>query len=132
MLAPALSNPRRLPLMVGDSATLLMFALLGRRAHSMGSAMDDVIGTALPFVIGWFLAAPFTGALGPHATANGRQAARYAALTWLVAFPLGLLIRIPLVGRIAHPSFMIVAGVFTLVTLILWRVLFAQISSARR
>jgi hypothetical protein len=131
MLSPALTNPRRLPLMVGDSVTLLMFALLGRRAHSMGSALDDVIGTALPFVIGWFLVAPFTGALGPGATGSARQAALYAALTWLLAFPLGLLIRVPLVGRVAHPSFMIVAGAFTLVTLLLWRVLFARASSSR-
>jgi hypothetical protein len=131
MLSPALSNPRRLPLILGDAATLLIFALLGRRAHSMGSALDDIIGTALPFVIGWFLVAPFTGALGPRATRSTRQAALCAVLTWLIAFPLGLLIRIPLVGRVAHPSFMIVAGAFTLVTLVLWRVIFAEVSSAR-
>lgn len=101
--------------------TFLVFAAIGRRAHSMGSAVDDVIGTALPFMIAWLLVAPFTGGFGKDATAGVANAAKRAALTWALAFPLGLLIRTPIVGRWAHYTFAIVAGIFTLVTLTGWR-----------
>jgi hypothetical protein len=115
------SNPHRLMLVAGDIMTFLVFAAIGRRAHSMGSAMDDVIGTAVPFIIGWFLVAPFTGGFGKDATQSVSTAAKRAALTWVLAFPLGLLIRTPIVGRWAHYTFAIVAGIFTLVTLTGWR-----------
>ena len=115
------SNPNRLVLMAGDILTFLAFAAIGRRAHSMGSAMDDVIGTALPFMVAWFLVAPFTGAYRADATETLVSAAKRAAITWAVAFPLGLLIRTPIVGRWAHYTFAIVAGIFTLVTLTGWR-----------
>lgn len=129
MLIQNFSNPRLLPLVVGDVVTFLAFAALGRRAHSMGSALDDVVGTAVPFMVAWFVAAPFTGAFRDDATASPMQGARRAALAWLLAFPLGLLLRTPIVGRLPHISFAIVAGVFTLLFLTGWRALFARLHS---
>lgn len=127
MLTPTFTNPRRLPLVAGDVLTFLAFAALGRRAHSMGSALDDVVGTALPFMVAWAIVAPFTGVYGAAATVDARSAATRAALTWLVAFPLGLLLRTPLVGHVAHWSFALVAGFFTLVMLVGWRSVFARV-----
>ena len=128
MLSPTISNPRRLPLMVGDVITFLAFAALGRRAHSMGSALDDVLYTALPFMIAWFLVAPFTGAFAPDATEKSAQAAKRSVLTWLFSFPLGLGIRTALKGgALPHWSFALVAGIFTLVMLTGWRAIFAKI-----
>ncbi|MDQ4075583.1 MAG: DUF3054 domain-containing protein [Chloroflexota bacterium] len=129
MLTPTFSNSQRLLLIVGDLATFLAFAALGRRAHSMGSALDDIVGTALPFILAWAAVAPFTGAYGLEATGDVAQGVKRTALTWLLAFPLGLLIRIPLVGHVAHPSFAIVAGVFTLIMLTGWRGVFARLTA---
>jgi hypothetical protein len=126
------SHNRFLPLVAGDVLTFLPFAALGRRAHSMGSALDDVVGTAVPFMVAWFVVAPFTGAFRRDATSNPTQGAKRAGLTWLLAFPLGLLIRTPIVGRLPHISFAIVAGVFTLLFLTGWRALFALQSDDRR
>lgn len=123
-----LSHPRWGLLLLGDLLTLLSFAALGRRAHSMGSALDDLVGTALPFVAAWLLVAPFTGAWGADATTTPAQAARRTALTWLLAFPLGMLVRIAIVGRVPHISFVIVAALFTLVMLAGWRSAFALLT----
>lgn len=128
MLTPTISSSRRLPLAGGDILSFLAFAAIGRRAHSMGSALEDVAATAVPFMIAWFLVGPFMGAFAPDATASSGQAAKRAGLTWLVAFPLGLLIRTPIVGRFPHYSFAIVAGIFTLVMLTGWRALFARLA----
>ncbi|MBA3530369.1 MAG: hypothetical protein H0T73_00410 [Ardenticatenales bacterium] len=50
MLNPTFTHKHRLPLAVGDVVTFLAFAALGRRAHSMGNALDDLTATALPGV----------------------------------------------------------------------------------
>ena len=129
MLSPAFSHVRRIPLMVGDVIVFLAFAALGRRAHSMGSALDDVVYTAVPFMIAWFLVAPFTGAFAADATTDSAQAAKRSALTWLFSFPLGLSIRTLLKGGgLPHWSFALVAGTFTLIMLSGWRALFAKAS----
>ncbi len=130
MLTPILSNRHRVSLAIGDVLTFLAFAALGRRAHSMGNALDDLIATALPFLLAWFIVAPFTGAYGAGATQTPKTAAQRSALTWLVAFPLGLLLRIPIVGRLSHISFVLVAGLFTLLMLVGWRTLFARLTRA--
>jgi hypothetical protein len=131
MLTKSFSNSHRLVLIAGDLIVFFLFAAIGRRAHSMGSALDDVTGTALPFILGWFIVAPFTGAFKPAATDGVGNAAKTAALTWLVAFPLGHLIRTPIVGRWAHISFAIVAGIFTFIVLIGWRTVYARFAATR-
>lgn len=116
-----------LVLATGDLALFLAFAAIGRRAHAAASPLDDVIEIALPFIVGWALAAPLTRAYAPDATASPVAAARRAALTWLVAFPLGYLFRALLLGRLSHHTFALVAGAFTLATLSGWRAIAARI-----
>lgn len=124
-------HPRWPLLAAGDLAVFLAFAALGRRAHSMGSALDDVVATALPFVVAWGLVAPFTGAFGAGATAGLPAALRRASYTWLLAFPLGLLVRVPLVGHLAHWSFVLVTALFTLAMLLGWRAAAATLVGGR-
>ncbi len=131
MLTASFAHPRRATLLLGDILTFLAFAALGRRAHSMGSALDDVIGTALPFMLAWALVAPFTGAYGERAMESPAHAARTSLLTWGIAFPLGLLVRVPIVGRLPHVSFAVVAGAFTLLLLTGWRSVFAGAAGRR-
>lgn len=129
MLTSTHTANNRLPLLIGDVITFLAFAALGRQAHSMGSALDDIAYTALPFLVAWLLIAPFTGAFTPEATSTPKAAAKRAVGTWLFAFPLGYGIRILMRGGvIPHISFGIVAGIFTLVMLTGWRTLFAKVS----
>jgi hypothetical protein len=125
-----LSNRHRALLVAGDILVFLLFALLGRRAHSMGSAVNDIVGTAVPFILAWATVAPFTGIYSQRARGRPAQVASGVLLTWLVAYPLGQIIRIPVVGRVAHYSFVIVAGIATLLLLLGWRALFNYLQSS--
>jgi hypothetical protein len=89
-------------LVVGDAAALLIFAAIGRMNHGEGLALGDVVGTASPFLAGWFGAAALLGGYG-KAAVGGRTApaALLAAKCWALAFPVGQ-VRWPAAGPWAN------------------------------
>ncbi|MCB0076571.1 MAG: DUF3054 domain-containing protein [Anaerolineales bacterium] len=131
MLARLFTNPHRITLMIGDLITLLLFTLFGRGAHTMGNTLSGVVDTALPFVIGWAIASPLTGAYSDRATQSPTRGAGQAALTWLLALPLSLLARRLLIGRFGHWTFLLVASTISLLMMVLWRAAFAWWQSRR-
>ena len=53
-------------LVVGDAIVFLIFAAIGRNNHGEASgfaAIPQIVLTALPFAVGWFIVAPFVGPL---------------------------------------------------------------------
>ncbi len=66
------TRPKEMPynqavtvLVIGDAICFLIFAAIGRSSHGEASgfaAIPQVITTALPFAIAWFLVSPFVGA----------------------------------------------------------------------
>ena len=87
---------RAAALVVGDIASFLVFAALGRRTHDEASgisALGQIAMTALPFALGWFAVSPFVGAFRRLATSGPRRMLARTELAWLAAWPVTLLLR---------------------------------------
>ncbi|GMH42563.1 hypothetical protein BSKO_10482 [Bryopsis sp. KO-2023] len=108
-------------LVAGDALGLLVFAAIGKINH--GEILDlDTIGTALPFMIGWFSSAALLSGYGPGASGNGvGPAAATAGKCWIVGTPIGLGVRSAFLGYPAPTPFAIVSMVATGVIMVGWR-----------
>jgi hypothetical protein len=130
-----LLNIRRSALLAaGDALAFLVFATIGRASHSEAAGLDaimQVAETAAPFAIGWFVVAPFAGAFKPPVVGQPRQMLPRTALAWLLAWPLGLLLR-ALIRQTSIPlSFAIVTLITNMLILLGWRAVFAWLTSRR-
>ena len=126
--------PRVAALAAGDTAGLLLFAAIGRASHSEAAGLEalaQVAGTAAPFVAGWFLTAPVLGAYGAK-TETLRGMLVRTALCWLVAWPIGLILRALALQRAIPLSFALVTLVTVLVILVLWRGVFSILTARGR
>ncbi|MGI8968171.1 MAG: DUF3054 domain-containing protein [Chloroflexota bacterium] len=107
---------------VGDAVILLAFAAIGRSNHgaSDGGPIFGTLGTAAPFLIGWFLAALV--AVSRHTDPLGRmgRALALTGATWLAGGIVGLIIHSLIEKHAAPLPFVIVALLFNLVWLALW------------
>ncbi len=100
-------------LIIGDVICFLIFAAVGRNTHGEASgfaAIPQIIITALPFAIGWFLVSPFVGVFRREIVAQ----------------------RIFVDHRTPPISFAIVVLLFNMALLLLWRWLFALTNSMRK
>eukprot|EP00898_Chlorokybus_atmophyticus_P006978 jgi/Chlat1/7281/Chrsp58S06917 len=113
---------RQAVLAIGDVGFLLLFAAIGRSSHGEGLAPWDVLQTAGPFIAGWLLASPVTGAYGKSARGSDVwQAVLIAGKTWGLGIPAGLLIRSATKGYLPAQPFVLVTLATTFVTLVGWR-----------
>ena len=140
-----LSRFAPLILLAGDLIAVIAFVAVGQRDHELVNEANPVLGvllTAAEFGVPWLVAGLLLGAfrMGDHvgaglAPAQGdRKGHPYASFlarslnTWLVAAPIGILIRSYALGRAVIPTVFLVAtlgfgGVFVLG----WRALFALV-----
>ncbi len=123
-------------LVIGDVVCFLVFAALGRNTHGEASglaAIPQIILTALPFATGWFLVSPFVGAFRRETVAQPRAMATRTALSWLLSWPVAMLLRGIFVDHGVPPlSFAIVVLLFNTAILLAWRCLFALANSMRK
>lgn len=120
----------RLPLLiVGDALCFVIFATQGLRSHQERQGVGDVLVTAYPFALAWFLVAPFLGAYRRRAVTRGpARTLASAELAWLGAYPVALLARWALGPDHKMPlSFAVVILLANAVLLGAWRTLFAFI-----
>jgi hypothetical protein len=96
-----------------DLIVLIGFAAIGRRSHGEGGALAETLAVAWPFVVAWLSVAGASRALVQIAPVP-------AAISWLAAWPLALILR-ALSGRGDAPSFAVVALVVPIVGLTGWR-----------
>ncbi|GAC1504774.1 MAG: hypothetical protein NVS2B12_17840 [Ktedonobacteraceae bacterium] len=119
-------------LVLGDIMMFLVFAAIGRRSHGEAvglAAVSQVVTTAVPFLLGWFLVAPFIGAFRRDIMADPLKMARRTALSWLAAWPVAMLLRGLLVDHAIPPwTFWLVAFISNTVFLQLWRLPYALVS----
>jgi hypothetical protein len=121
-------------LLAGDIVSFMLFAAIGRGSHGEATglaALGEVAGTAAPFLLGWLAVAPFAGALDAKLLAQPRRLLRRTLLAWLLAWPLGLLLRALFLQRAIPGSFAIVVGITNSVLLLGWRGVAAWVAKER-
>src|SRR5258708_21715896 len=77
-------------LVIGDATAFLIFAAIGRRSHGEAASISSflqVVGTAAPFALGWFIVTPFIGAYRRRQTTGVRNMAPRTALSLVAAWP---------------------------------------------
>ncbi len=119
-------------LAAGDALAFMAFAALGRASHSEAAgiaAILQVAETAAPFAIGWFVVAPFAGAYRAELVQQPRLMLARSALAWLLAWPLGLLLRALIRQSTIPLSFAIVTLIANMLILLGWRGIFAWLAS---
>lgn len=126
---------RVVALAVGDAASFLLFAAVGRRTHDEASgitALLQIAETALPFALGWFAVSPFVGAFRRSKTTGPWRMLARTELAWLFAWPVTLVLRWAIAPDHSVPfSFAIVILLANAVFLGLWRTAFALIERWR-
>jgi hypothetical protein len=126
---PASTNARQTALLIaGDIITFVVFAAIGRRSHGEAAGFEailQVLETAAPFMIGWFVVSPFVGAFKREIVLQPRSMATRTALAWLLALPIGLVLRALIRNTGIPTSFAVVTFLVVLVLLGGWRTIFA-------
>lgn len=111
-------------LVVGDVVVFLVFAAAGRANHQEAQSLAGVAMTAAPFLAAWLAVAPWIGAFGCAGSAESTRPRRLlprTAISWVLAGPLGVVLRAIVVGHGVVPSFAVVAFVVNAVLLLVWR-----------
>lgn len=124
---PAMSRKRLTLLVAGDAVTFLIFALVGRRSHSEAvglEAFGQVVLTALPFALAWFIVAPFLHAYRARTTSRPGVMAKQTALAWLVAWPLSMVGRVIITQHVPEWTFFLISFLSNLILLQVWRQIF--------
>ena len=133
---PASPDARRAAMLAGgDLLAFLVFSAIGRASHSEAAgiaALAQIAETAAPFAIGWFVIAPLAGAFSADAASGPRRMLARTALAWMLAWPLGLLLR-ALIRQTGIPlSFAIITLLTNMLLLVGWRGAFAWLRSRRK
>jgi hypothetical protein len=113
-------------LIVGDLIVLLSFVLIGRGSHGLSVAdMFTGIWTALPFVLSWFLIAPWLGLYSPNISLKLSKLLPRLLITWLIAVPVAHVMRALLLGRPIPGgiplTFVLVSLAYIGVVMLAWR-----------
>ncbi len=131
-------------LLVGDLIAVVVFVVVGQRDHNLVNEGNPVLGflvTSVEFAVPWAVAGWLLGAFrgvgeGDHplrfatrAFGTGRPYASFLARslnTWLVAAPIGILIRSFALSRDVIPTMFLVAALgFGGLFVLGWRAVFA-------
>jgi hypothetical protein len=126
----------RLILLIGDLIAILLFVFIGQQDHATTDVNNPLFGllrAAFPFLIMWLIVAPIVGAYPSAENITLRRLLVRGLNAWLIAAPLGLLLRAFLFERGGIPAIfmlltLVVAGAFILI----WRLLFGFIWQRRQ
>ena len=119
-------RPGSLWYVLADAAALVAFVVIGLRGHQ-GRTIEGFLRTAVPLLGAWFLAAW-------AARTYHRPGWRSLVKNWIVAVPVGLLVRTVIVGSPRGARILVFVAVglaFTALFLILGRLLIRLLSRAR-
>ena len=111
-------------LLIGDWLVLLLFVLVGQRDHAISGpgALPSLLNTAVSLGLPWTAAAFVLGAYRLRPDPGWRAWLGRALNAWLVAAPLGLLLRSLLRGQDAIPvTFILVAMSIGGLMIVGWR-----------
>lgn len=113
-----------------DFFSIFAFAAVGKASHSADGSLDvmAVAQTAFPFLLSWFVTAPLLGCYTPSATADLKSSVTQTAKGWIVAIPLGCIIRGISKGYIPPLPFVIVTMIATFIILNIGRAGYTALS----
>jgi Protein of unknown function (DUF3054) len=116
-------------LLAGDLLVLAAFVVAGQREHEMANPNNPFLGVLLTtgeFAAAWLVAASWFGALLQDDPPSLRSFMSRSLSAWLMAAPLGVLVRALVLGRADIPTaFLIVVLGLCGALLLGWRLLFA-------
>ena len=135
-LAPSALDARRIAALVaGDLVAFNVVTAIGLLSHGELTglnALGQVAIVAAPFAISWFLIAPFAGAFRAEIVGQPRRILPRAALAWLIALPIGLLLWSLIRQKQIQLPFAVVTLITNLIALLGWRGVFALLSARNR
>ncbi len=113
-------------LIAGDLLVLLLFTWVGRSSHSMpGSDILAGLTTAAPFVLSWFVLAPWFGLFRAEINQTWQKFVPRILLVWLIGGPLAGLLRALILGRPIPggiiPIFVLVTMTVGSLFMLVWR-----------
>lgn len=118
----------RLILVLGDLVALLLFTYVGQRDHQMVNPENPVLGllaTGVNFILPWFIAGWLLDVFPDAEHFQPRSLLKQSLLAWLLAAPLGVLLRAYVLGRAVIPTmFMTAALGFGGLFVLGWRLIF--------
>jgi len=119
----------------GDLLALILFVAVGQRDHELVNEQNPILGvllSALYFAAPYLVAGVWLRAFSPIEDVGDRKGRPYVIFfgrwlnAWLVAAPIGVLIRSYALGRAVIPTTFILAGMgFGGLFMLVWRALFA-------
>ena len=115
-------------LLLGDVAAVMAFVITGQRDHNLVNEASPVLGvlaTTLEFALPWAVAGRVLGAFPRGEDLQLRPLLGRTLNAWLVAAPLGLMIRSFILRRAIAAIFMAATLGFGGLFLFAWRILFA-------
>jgi hypothetical protein len=120
---------RRIALILGDMAALLLVTIVGFMTH--GETLSwRLFTTFLPLCAAWALVAPWLGVYRPQIYRRAALVWR-AALAMVLAAPMAALLRALWLNASIIPTFVIALGLSAAVGMTLWRLGWAWWSSRR-
>jgi Protein of unknown function (DUF3054) len=134
-VSSALDTHRLVTLIAGDLVTFNVVTAIGLLSHGELTglaALGEVALVATPFAISWFLIAPFAGAFRADIAGQTRRIMPRAALAWLIALPIGLLLWSLSRQKEIQPAFAVVTFMTNLIVLLGWRGVFAWLTARNR
>ena len=134
-VSSALDTRRIATLVAGDLVAFNIVTAIGLLSHGELTglnALSEVATIAAPFAIGWFLIAPFAGAFRADIAGRPGRILPRAALAWLIALPIGLLLWSLIRQKQVQPAFALVTFITNLVVLLGWRGVFAWLVGRNR
>ncbi len=135
----AARRPWELLLLVGDLVALFLFVLAGQMDHDLLPGANPLWYTLTrgwPFLLVWLVVGGLTGAFRLPTGASGwpllRELGGRALHGWLIAAPLGVVLRALVLGRSVIPVlFFLTTLGFGALFLLAWRLLFGLLYRAR-
>ena len=124
----ALKRFTPLLILLGDLIALLLFVYIGQRDHGLVDAespLQGLLWASWAFALAWVIAAALLRALPDAATLSARSLLANGLNAWLVAAPLGVLLRAYFLGRAVIPtSFLAATLAFGGLFVLGWRLVF--------
>ena len=112
---------------LGELCVFTLFVIFGKAEHGV-SIRQSFIGTALPFLICWFLISPWLGTYKMSTLYSLKQTICRIPLTWILCGFIAIIARFLLADKPLVMNFVIVSLAVQGLALIVWRVMFMAVT----